>query len=210
MASAPTGAMGASMGTRMGTAAGSAAIKNPAFAEAFTKAIFQQVAGSPEEANMQNQQQHNQILPTHHVAPQDNSIACNQEQLVEMKEWSKKIRFWYIGVSTLMVITSLLSFVSISVITSGFIAFYLLIFSCLICCFELGFKIFTRFIVQNFGFLYNTPGRLLFLLFVAVLSFSLGNKLLHLTINNLSQAYPYLIRCNGKALLCATSMLLCL
>jgi hypothetical protein len=33
---------------------------------------------------------------------------------------------------------------------------------------------FTRFIVANFGFLYNTPGRLGFLAFLAMLSWSLG------------------------------------
>jgi hypothetical protein len=194
--------MGASMGSRMGSAVGSAVVKNPMFAESFAKAIFQQVAGGPEEDGSQEQhhqhhqqqlqeqkpqpnqqwwsKQSQQQLPTHVPPPppprqKDNTINCTQEQLEEMIEWAKKLRMWYISVASFLALTALLSLGSLTVITSGFLAFYVLVFSCLICCFEIGWKMFTRFIVQNFGFLYNSAGRLSFIIFLSMLSWSLGN-----------------------------------
>ena len=82
----------------------------------------------------------------------------------------------YIGISTFMVITALLSFVSLTVLTAGFLAFYVLMFSCLVCCHSASFKWFgiAKFIVQNFGFLYNPVGRLAFFMFLAVLVWDLG------------------------------------
>jgi hypothetical protein len=73
----------------------------------------------------------------------DNSINCTQDEFDLMKQWAKKLRFWYIGIASFLVVTALLSFVSLTVITSGFLAFYVLIFSCLICCYEIGLKVMT-------------------------------------------------------------------
>ena len=88
----------------------------------------------------------------------------------------KKLRLAYIGISTFMVITALLSFISLTVLTAGFLAFYVLIFSCLMCCHTASFTWFgiAKFIVQNFGFLYNPVGRLAFSMFLSVLVWDLG------------------------------------
>ena len=88
----------------------------------------------------------------------------------------KKLRLAYIVISTFMVITALLSFISLTVLTAGFLAFYVLIFSCLMCCHTASFTWFgiAKFIVQNFGFLYNPVGRLAFSMFLSVLVWDLG------------------------------------
>ena len=104
----------------------------------------------------------------------DNSINCTKEEYEEMNTAMRRLRWWYLSVSSFMILTALLSLTSLSVLADGFLAFYVFIFSCLICCYELHWKMFTRFILQNFGFLYNSPGRILFMIFLAMLSYSLG------------------------------------
>jgi len=168
------------IGARMATASAQAAVQNPIFAQAFTKALFQQVAGSPEEAShpqYAQQMQFNNGLPmnVHQIQQNDNSIDVDPEEFERIQAVAKRLRFAYFVVSTFLTITALLSFLSLTVITSGFLAFYVLIFSCLMCCFEIGWSMVTKYIVQNFGFLYNSAGRLIFFVFVAVLSWSLGN-----------------------------------
>jgi len=158
------------------SSASTSGTQNPIFSQIISNALFQQVASSPEEANQK--QAHQNIIPQKglptHVHVNDNSIDVTPEEFLEIQTWVRKLKYGYIAISTFLVITALLSFVSLTVITSGFIAFYLLMFSCLICCYEIGIKFITKQIVQNFGFLYNGKGRLAFLIFVAVLSFSLG------------------------------------
>ena len=104
-----------------------------------------------------------------------NEVDCSVEELEVLESWAKKLRMVYLGIASFLIATCLLSFISISV-SSIFIALYVLMFSCLICCYECAFSRAVVFIVQNFGFLYNSPGRFSFLIFVAVMAFSLGMK----------------------------------
>ena len=55
------------------------------------------------------------------------------------------------------------------------------------CCFECGLNFFSTVLAINFGFLYTLSGRLLFLLFVGFMSFSLS------TFGIAAMAYLYLV-----------------
>ncbi|GAB5030112.1 golgi apparatus membrane protein tvp15 [Nannochloropsis oceanica] len=57
---------------------------------------------------------------------------------------------------------------------SWVLAFYVLAFSCLLCCFEFNIRQVAKHIANNFGFLYDAKSRATFLVFVGVLCFSLG------------------------------------
>lgn len=166
------------------------AVKNPMFLESFSKILFSKLVGS-DDMNIDDDNQSNNLngnilnkdpeqgnyfsnLSGTHL--NDNSIDCDEEEFEEIKAWHKKLRLAYIGISTFMVITALLSFISLTVLTAGFLAFYVLIFSCLMCCHTASFTWFgiAKFIVQNFGFLYNPVGRLAFSMFLSVLVWDLG------------------------------------
>jgi hypothetical protein len=57
-----------------------------------------------------------------------------------------------------------------------FFAFYIFIFSLLICCFETQYFAFiAKFLAINFGFMYNIIGRWVFLLFVGFMCYTLGD-----------------------------------
>jgi len=53
-------------------------------------------------------------------------------------------------------------------------AIYVILFSCLLCCFEVHLKKFDRYVFLNFGFMFYWGGRLVFFFFVGSLSFGLG------------------------------------
>ena len=70
--------------------------------------------------------------------------------------------------SVAMVIIAVLSYVGADVAT-GVLASYVIIFGCLLCCFETHLKQVARTIAENFGFLFHAKSRAIFLiLFVYV------------------------------------------
>jgi len=72
-----------------------------------------------------------------------------------------------------MGVAAVLSLAS-SDLTEGVIACYILVFSCLICCYETHLKQVQKTIANNFGFLFNAKGRAVFLTMVGCLLFSIG------------------------------------
>ena len=74
-------------------------------------------------------------------------------------------------------------------ISTAFFAIYVLLFCLLICCFETGLNAFSNILAINFGFLYGRIGRLVFLLFVGFMSFSLS------PFGIAAMAYLYLVGC---------------
>lgn len=165
------------------------AVKNPMFLESFSKILFSRLVGTDDVSEMEESnndlsgnilskdpEQGNYFSNLSGSHLNDNSIDCDEEEFEEIKTWHKKLRFAYIVISTFMVITALLSFISLTVLTAGFLAFYVLMFACLMCCHTASFTWFgiAKFIVQNFGFLYNPVGRLAFSMFLSVLVWDLG------------------------------------
>lgn len=79
-----------------------------------------------------------------------------------------------LGLSTAMFLVALLSFLSTNTVTTGVLACYVLVFSCLLCCFETHLKQMSKVIALNFGFLYSGYSRAAFLFFVSTIVFSLS------------------------------------
>ena len=142
----------------------SAAVKNPIFQQAASKAVFEAVTTSEE-------------LPVSNANFNDPSaLDVSDEEFNDIKRWATILRYSMIIISTLMLITAWYNILSVTSpsISSSLLAFYLTIFSCLICCFEISLRRVSLLIVQNFGFMYSAFGRILFLIFVAIVSFELS------------------------------------
>mmetsp|Transcript_14808 Transcript_14808/g.22301 ORF Transcript_14808/g.22301 Transcript_14808/m.22301 type:complete len:239 (+) Transcript_14808:71-787(+) len=82
--------------------------------------------------------------------------------------------------SICMLLASLLSLVTTESITTGVLACYVVVMSCLLCCYETHLKQVSKVIALNFGFLFSAKSRCIFMVFVASLlfSFSLFGKLI--------------------------------
>lgn len=141
----------------------SAAVKNPIFQQAASKAVFEAVKSNDET-----------IASPDLIDP--STLDVTEEELSEIKKWARILRYSMIILSTLMLITAWYNIFSVTSpsISATFIALYLTVFSCLICCFEIAFRQVALFIVQNFGFMYHAPGRTIFLIFVAIVFFQLS------------------------------------
>ena len=84
--------------------------------------------------------------------------------------------------SVCMILTSLLSLLTTTDATTGVLACYVVVFSCLLCCFETHLKQISKVIAANFGFMYSAKSRCLFMVFVGTIlfSFSLFGKIIGL------------------------------
>jgi hypothetical protein len=101
------------------------------------------------------------------------SIDVDPSELEEMKKWAAKLRITNLVVSTLLMLASFFSLGSTD-LTLVFIAIYVFFFSLLLCCYELGLQAIAQVIAQNFGFVYNTIPRRIFIVLIAILCFELG------------------------------------
>lgn len=101
------------------------------------------------------------------------TIDCDPAELEEMKKWAAKLRITNIVVCTLLMLSSFFSLGS-NDLTLVFIAIYVFFFSMLLCCYELGLQAIAKVIVENFGFVYNTIPRRIFVVLVAILCYELG------------------------------------
>jgi hypothetical protein len=84
--------------------------------------------------------------------------------------------------SVCMILTSLLALLTTQSATTGVLACYVVVFSCLLCCFETHLKQISKFIALNFGFMYSAKSRSVFMMFVGTIlfSFSLFGKIIGL------------------------------
>lgn len=79
-----------------------------------------------------------------------------------------------------MIVASLLSLLTTDNATTGVLACYVVVFSCLLCCFETHLKQISKVIAMNFGFMYSAKSRSAFMMFVGTIlfSFSLFGKII--------------------------------
>lgn len=68
--------------------------------------------------------------------------------------------------SICMIVVSLLAMLTTQSATTGVLACYLIMFACLLCCFETHLKQVSKIIALNFGFMYSAKARSVFMLFV--------------------------------------------
>ena len=78
-----------------------------------------------------------------------------------------------------MIVVSLLSMITTQSATTGVLAMYLVVFSCLLCCFETHLKAVSKFIALNFGFMYSAKARCIFMLFVGKLQMNVVQIVFH-------------------------------
>ena len=78
-----------------------------------------------------------------------------------------------------MIVVSLLALLTTDNMTTGVLACYVVVFACLLCCFESGLQVVLRIIALNFGFMYSARARAIFMLFIGsiLFSFSLFGKI---------------------------------
>lgn len=68
--------------------------------------------------------------------------------------------------SICMMLTSLLAVLTTQSATTGVLACYVVVFSCLLCCFETHLKQVSKVIALNFGFMYSAKSRAIFMAFI--------------------------------------------
>ena len=74
--------------------------------------------------------------------------------------------------SVCMMIASLLSLLTTTSATTGILGCYVVVFSCLLCCYETHLKQVSKLIALNFGFLFSAKSRCIFMIFVGTIMFS--------------------------------------
>lgn len=132
----------------------SAAVQNPMFANQ----MFESATGIQTGANANYSNPNQAVLQ-----------GVSEEQLEAMKRWSKILRIAMLIEATLMMITCYYNFgTSSGSVSSNFIALYVLFFSTLLCCYEVGLQQVSAILAQNFGFLYFPIARFIFLVFVSL------------------------------------------
>jgi hypothetical protein len=112
------------------------------------------------------------------LRPSDNfsdepPIDVSPEELKELRKWEIILRVSFMICAIAMGIIAFFSFASTS-LGDFFVALYVLFFSVIICCYECALTGVSRWIAQNFGFMYTRIGRIVFILYVAVLCIELG------------------------------------
>lgn len=106
----------------------------------------------------------------------DNTLGLEEREITMINRLNIAIRFINVVTAILMsaaAVTTLFMQTGIDLGT-GFIAAYVFFFAIVIFFFECAFPGCSKVISQNFGFMYSTPGRALFLAFVAGMCFRLS------------------------------------
>ena len=87
-----------------------------------------------------------------------------------------------LALSVGMILISLLAILTTQSATTGVLACYVVVFACLLCCFETHLKQVSKMIALNFGFMYSAKSRAVFMIFIGTImfSFSLFGKILAL------------------------------
>ncbi len=150
-----------------GSSLAALAVKNPMFQKAAKDAVFESISSGDDDEEQQQQST---------SVPKDGSVLnISEEELSKIQKWAKVLKFSMIGIATLLFIVSWYNFFGTSsTIATSFLAAYLFVFAMLLCCFELPIRSAALIIVQNFGFMYNSYGRTVFLSFVAILSYQIS------------------------------------
>jgi hypothetical protein len=71
-----------------------------------------------------------------------------------------------LALSIAMIMVSLLSLLTTQSATTGVLACYVVVFACLLCCFETHLKQVSKLIAMNFGFMYSAKSRSAFMIFI--------------------------------------------
>lgn len=125
-----------------------------------------------------------QVAPVHSAATTPSTSSDSTGQTIDpvIPRMILYTRLINLALSILMILTSFLAMLTTQSATTGVLACYVIVFSCLLCCFETHLKQVSKFIALNFGFMYSAKSRSFFMLFVGTIlfSFSLFGKIIGL------------------------------
>lgn len=148
----------------------SAAVKNPMFREAIVNHAFESVSNH-EEPHVPLRKGIDDELAR--VSRELESI--DPEELKKIKRWAHLLRIAMISICSFTIFTAFYNIgTSSSSVSTGFISMYVFVFASLLCCYEVGWRQVVFYIVQNFGFMYNPVGRMIFIVFTAILCFEIS------------------------------------
>lgn len=176
----------------------SVAVKNP---------MFQKVAFETLKSQFEEDDEEAQPTAAHSKFVDNAVLDVDEKELAKIQKWSKVLRTSMLIIAALVMITAYYNIASTSsTLSSGFLAMYLLFFSCMLCCFEIAYKTISIYLVQNFGFLYNPYGKFVFLTFVGMVCFQLSTMgkvmfgllilygLVNIYVNFIHPKYPQYLR----------------
>ena len=163
------------------TAAAQNPIVQQAVVQTVTQAALQAISGPSDDKNVSwltaGAKNQNGSAPRDEesasVTGSEISIPVGIVELKEIERWAKRLRVAYMSISAVM---ALAAFMSLGSDDLGvmFMALYVWFFALLIFCSELALRGVAKLIAQNFGFMYNPAGRIIFFLFIAVMCYELG------------------------------------
>ena len=142
-------------------------MSDPNVQKAVANSMYKQATGS----TAPNDPEFNEDMPDTEKAYR---LGVSLEEFNVLKSWASYLRVAMIVISTLMIIVSISNISSGSSTEIEFLAFYTMLFGTLLCCYEIAIRRISALIVQNFGFLYNPKGRLIFLLFVGIMIYQIS------------------------------------
>jgi hypothetical protein len=148
-------------------------VKNPIAQKAASAAVNETLAKYSLSSTDDHHDENEDIEAASLKKSGEEDLDMTPEELTEIKKWSLYLRVGFALCASLMIIAGMLSLTSSS-LSNVFIALYIICFGSLICCFELAFVGVSKWIAQNFGFMYTKLGRVLFMLFIAFLCYGLG------------------------------------
>ncbi len=170
----------------------STATANPLLVAAVLDPRVQTAAqGAAQDAALKQFDYHEDDVSDAHKALQ---LQVSTEEFMHIKQWAQKMRVGMVIISILMVVIGLSNVIAGASTETSLLACYLIFFALLLCCYEMAIKRVAIQIAINFGFIYSPKGRLIFLVFLALLCFqlSLFGKILFAMLLVMGLLYAYI------------------
>lgn len=177
-------------------------LQNPMVQDAIQQAVNEAVQKAVEDSNsVQNESKSHTNEPppkepkvySEDVKKDAFELGVGEEEFVQIKQWTRNLRIAMLVVATSMILLAL-SNLSTDSMSTFFMCFYILFFACLLCAFELSLATLSKFLLVNFGFLYNSKARSIFLVLVGILCYqmSIFGKVVFAMILFMCVAYSYI------------------
>lgn len=93
---------------------------------------------------------------------------------MEMGKYHLALRICYVLAASFMAVSAALSLSGQKNLGEAFFGVYVIFFAVLICCFECALSVVARILAVNFGFMYTSYGRVIFIVLVSFMSYTLG------------------------------------
>ena len=145
----------------------SMSVQNPMFQSAAKQAAFEAVKKEEGDNDL--------FYPNAPLKLDPAVLDVDEAELAQIRKFARFLKIFMLIIAGLLMFTAFYNIgTSSASLSTTFLALYLFFFSILLCCYECALKMCSVKIAENFGFLYTAPGKTLFLIFVAIISFQLS------------------------------------